>query len=69
MGEMPALDVGLVVHLEDDTVGKFLLVGTQRADEVAEALRQHGDGAVDEIDTGGTLHRLTVDDGVLGDIV
>ena len=63
MSQMPLLDVRLVVHLEDDTITEFLLVRTQRADEIAETLWQHGDGAVDEVDTRCTGIGLLVDDG------
>ena len=55
------VDVGLVVNLEDYAEGQFLLVGTQRADVVAEFLGQHGDGAVDEVDRGATVQGLAVD--------
>ena len=63
------LDLGIGGHLEDDRVGELVLVGTQRADVVAQPLGQHRDGAVHQIDRRGTLAGLAVDDGVGGDIV
>ena len=63
------LHVSLVVHLEDDAIGQLLLVGAQRTDEVTQALRQHRDGAVYQIHTGGTLRRLFVDDGAFLDVM
>ena len=69
VNQVPALHAGLAVHLEDGAVGQLLLAGAQRADEVAEPLGQHGDGAVDKVDAGGAPGRLAVDDGAFGDIV
>ena len=43
-------DVALVVDAEDDGVRQLLLVGAQRADEVAQPLGQHRHGAVHEVD-------------------
>ena len=61
MGEVPLLDIGLSIELEDDAVTELFLIGTQRADEVTEAFREHGDGTVDEVDTRGTVVGLLVD--------
>jgi len=69
MGEVPGLDIGLVVHLEDDAVTKFLLVGTEGADEVTESLREHGDSAVDEVDARGTIVGFLVDRGAFADVM
>ena len=69
MGEVPGLDIGLVVHLEDDAVTEFLLIGTEGADEVTEALGEHGDGAIDEIDARGTVIGFLVDRGAFAHIV
>ena len=55
-------DVGLAVEGEHTTVAELLLVGSQRADEVAQSLGQHRDGAIDEIDARGAPLRLLVDD-------
>ena len=63
------LYVSVLVQGKDDAVAELLLVGTQRADEVAEALGQHRDGAIDEIDAGGTLDDFLVDDRALLHIV
>ncbi len=64
-----ALHVGLVIEVEDDREGQLVLIGAERADEVAEPFGQHRYGAVDEIDGRGALHGLLVDDTPLGDIV
>ena len=69
MGQVPFLHVGLVVHLEDNAVTEFFLIRTERTDEVTEALGQHGDGAVDEVDTRGTVVGLLIDGGALFYIV
>ena len=68
MSQVPVVDVGFFIQNEDDAVTELLLVGAQRTDVVAEPLRQHGNGAVDEIDAG-TLLGLLVDDAALGDVV
>ena len=59
----------LLVEIEDDTKRQLVLIGAQRANKVAKALRQHRYRAVDEIDRRGTLHGLTVNDTAFGDIV
>ena len=69
MGQVPRLDVGVLVHDEDDAVAQLVLVGPERTDIVAEPLREHGDGAVDQIDARGALLCLAVDDAPLGDVV
>ena len=69
MHQPPVLDVGFAVELEDHAVAKFLFVGTERADEIAKPFGQHGDGAVDQIDAGGSFHGLLVDDGTFFHIV
>ena len=61
-------DVGLAVEGEHTTVAELLLVGPQRADEVAQSLGQHRDGAIDEIDARGAPLRLLVDDVALLDV-
>ena len=53
--------VGLLIELEHCGEGELLLVGTQGADAVAEALGEHGDGAVHEIDARGAFLGLLVD--------
>ena len=63
------LHLGLLVHLEDDAEGKFVFVGAQGAEVVAQAFRQHGYGAVYQVDTGATLQGLLVYGRTLGDIV
>ena len=69
MHQSPFLHVCLFVHVEYHAVGQFLLIGAQRADEVAEPLGQHGDGAVNKIHAGGPFHGFFVDDGAFGHIV
>ena len=69
MCQVPLLDVRLFVHHEDDAAAEFLLVRTEGADEVAEAFREHGDGAVDEVDARGAVVTLLVDDGAFLDVV
>ena len=61
--------LGLGIHLHDDRVGEFVLMGSQRADVVAQLLGQHGDGAVHQIDRCSALIGLLVDDGAGSDIV
>ena len=67
--QVPVLYLALVVDVEYGRVSQFLLIGSQRAYKVAQALGQHGYGAVDEVDTGGTLHGLLVNDVALLHIV
>jgi hypothetical protein len=69
MGEVPRLDIGFVVHLENDTVTEFLLIGTEGADEVTETLGEHGDGAIDEVDARGTVIGFLIDRGAFTHIV
>ena len=59
--QMPILDVCLVVHLEDNAVAQFFLVGAQRTDKVTQTLGQHRDGTIHQIDTGGTCICFLVD--------
>ena len=61
--------VGILIHLEDDGEAEFLLVGTERADEVAESLGKHRYCAVHEIDGGASLLCFLVDDGAFEHIV
>ena len=63
------VDLGIVVHLEDYAESQFLLVGTERADIVAELLGEHGDGAVDEVDACATVEGFFVDGGAFLHIV
>ena len=69
MGEVPLLDVCLIIEFEDDTIAEFLLVRTERADEVAKTLREHGDGAIDEVDTRSTVVSFLVDGGAFFHVV
>ena len=59
----------LVVKSEDDAVAQLVLIRAQRTQLVAEALGQHGYGAVNEIDTGGALFGFAVHDVMLLDVV
>ena len=63
MRQMPLLDIGLTIEFEDDTITEFLFIGTQGADEIAETLREHRDGTVDEIDARRTVVGLLIDGG------
>ena len=67
--QVPVEHFALRVHREDGGIGEFLLVGAERADEVAESLGQHGDGAIHEVDAGGPFLRFAVDDVALFHIV
>ena len=69
MSQVPLLDVRLIVELEDHTVTEFLLIRTERADKVTEALWQHRDGAVHEVDTRRTVVGFLVNDGALLHVV
>ena len=69
MGEVPAHNLGLGVEGEDGAEAEFLLAGAQGAHEVAEVLGEHGDGAVHEIDGGGAVLGLAVDDVALTHVV
>ena len=63
------LHLGPVIEVEDDGVGQLVLVGTQRAEVVAQAFGQHGYGAVHQIDRGGTAVSLLVNDVSFGHVV
>ena len=63
------LDLSLGIHFHHHRVGEFILIGTQRADVVAQFLGQHGHRAVYQIDRCGALIGLLVDDRARGDIV
>ena len=63
------MEVRLLVQLEDAAIGVLVLVGAQRAEVVAQALGEHGDGAVHEVDAGGAAVGLLVDEAALGDVV
>ena len=63
------LHLGLGIHLHDYRVSEFVLVGSQRADIVAQFLGQHGNGAVHQINRGGAFVSLLVDDGARCNIV
>ena len=67
--QVPVLYLGLLVERKDDAVSQLVLVGTQRADVVAEPLGQHGNGAIDQIHAGGALECFAVDDGSFGHVV
>ena len=60
MDNAVVLDVGFIVQSEDYTIAELFFVRTQRTDEVTEALRQHGNGTVDKVDTGGSLRRFFI---------
>ena len=63
------LHLGLGIHLHNDRVGKFILIGAERTDEVTQLLGEHGHRAIHQIDRRGTLISLLVNDGARGDIV
>ena len=56
------LDITVFVQVEDDAEGQLLLVRAKTTYKVAKMLWEHRNGAVDKIDTCGTLLSLTVDD-------
>ena len=64
-----AAHVGLVVEVEHHAERQFLLVGAQRADEVAQPLGQHRYGAVHEVHAGGAFLGFAVDDGAFFHVV
>ncbi len=69
MCQVPLLDVGISIEQEYDTVTQFLLVRSQRTDEVTEAFGQHRYGAVYEIDARSAAVRLLVDGRSFPDVV
>ena len=62
-------DTPLEIYVYNDGMGKFLLVWTQGTEEVAQTFRQHGDGAIDKIDTGGSLACFAIDGITFMDVV
>ena len=62
-------DFGSFVHFENGGIGQFFLVGAKRTDEIAQPLGEHGDGAVDKIDTCGTIVGFAVERAVFFHIV
>ena len=67
--QVPVEHFAFGVHRENGGIGELLLIGAERADEVAEPFGQHGDGAIHEIDAGGPFLRLAVNDVALFHIV
>ena len=67
--QMPVLHMCLLVHKENDAIGQFVLIGSQRAHIVAKTFGQHRDGTVHQIDTCATLLCLAVDNAAFCDIV
>ena len=63
MCQMPFLDIGLIVELEDNAITEFLFIRTQGADEVTETFRQHRNGTVDEVDARRAVVGFLVDSG------
>ena len=57
------------IQREDTAVGILILVGAERAEEVAQALGEHRYRSVHEVDTGGTLVGLIIDETTRLDIV
>ena len=58
---MVIFDIGIIVQREDDTIAKLFLVRTQRTDKVTQSFWQHRNGTIDQIDAGGTLRSLLID--------
>ena len=56
----PSHHLGLCGHLKHRAERESVLVRAQRTQVVGEDFGQHGDGPVDQIDTGGALHRFAV---------
>ena len=53
--------VGIGIELEEDGEGEPVFVGTEGAEVVAEPFREHGDGAVNEVDAGAAEVGFVVD--------
>ncbi len=63
------LNFRLIIHFEDDGICQFFLVGTERADAIAEPFGQHWHGTIDQIDRCGAIVCLLIDDVALFHIV
>ena len=63
VADLVFLYLGFGIHLQNHRVGEFILIGAQRADVIAQFLRQHGNSAVHQIDRRGAFVCLLVDDG------
>ena len=68
-GDTCRAELRVFVQREDTAVGILILVRAERAEEVAQALREHRYRAVHEVDTGGTLVGLIINDTTRLDIV
>ena len=68
-GDACRADPCVFVQREDTAVGILILVGAERAEEVAQALREHRYRAIHEVDTRGTLVGLIIDDTTRLDVV
>ena len=61
-GDTSRAKIRTLVQLEYTAVGVLIFIGAERTEEVAQSLRKHRDGSVDEIDAGSTLVGLVIDD-------
>ena len=62
MRQMPIQYFARIVHLEDDGISQLIFVLPQRAELIRQALGQHRDRAIYEVDTRGALQGFTIDD-------
>ena len=68
-GDTCRAELRVFVQREDTAVGILILVGAERAEEVAQALGEHRYRTVHEVDTGSTLVGLIIDETTRLDIV
>ena len=61
-GDMRLLNLGITVQLENTRERKFILVGTQRTDFVAQSFGQHRHDTIHQINRGSPAFGLLVDD-------
>ena len=59
---MPIQHFARIVHLEDDGISQLIFVLPQRAELIRQALGQHRDRAIHEVDARGALQSFAIDD-------
>ena len=62
MGQVPIQHFACIVHLEDDGISQLIFVLPQRAELIRQALGQHRDRAIHEVDARGALQGFAIDD-------
>ncbi len=63
-GELGARDRAVVVELQQGALHQTILARLERADAVGQILRQHGNGAIGEINGGAAQARLAIERGI-----